>query len=88
MKTWNDFCSEPLRHSLRDGKTIYRYISEQDYKQIQLDAIKQGLTMALHEIQAYTFKNGDILDSMNSVCVTKEIERAILTARDNLKEVV
>lgn len=74
MKTWQDLCAEPERLKEKSGREMFRFINEEDFKAIQLDAYKAGMTEAVK------------IMSENRMFISYHTENLILTARDSKKE--
>ena len=81
MRNWSEYKSWNCQINASDSIQI----DERLYKQIQLDAYKQGMTDAAEIVGNTICKNYPECGSM--VCDIQHIKKqAILTARDNKKE--
>lgn len=85
MKSAEEWASERW-NQFEKGKSLIEY-----YKQIQLDAIKEGMTRAETVVQSvknpYQFK-GQVTENNAVSLMRNTCAQAILEARDNLKELV
>jgi len=75
MKTPQDWF--PETEKCRSDKDVIELI-----KQIQLDAVKHGMSLAMTEV---LYCHDMFQDTINQA-VCRSVKEAILTARDNLKE--